>query len=364
MPLNNALTAAPAYDDTRAFLPLEGNQLIAFDVIGRRVLWTAAIATTVEPVVGDGLIYIIEAESIAALRPDSGEVAWRVPFDEMLAVPPALSGDWLVTATLSGDVSARHARDGVVVWHQQLGAPAHARPTVAGSRVFVSTADSFVHALNRDTGAVLWKRRLGGPGNDILATDERLYLGSRDRYFYCLNATTGAVEWRWATGANVIGLPVIDEQSVYFVSLDNVLRALNRSSGVQRWKSPLPLRPTTGPIRSSMTLVVAGAAPGLKAYTVKDGKPAGQSATAGELTAPVHLVNDPSLPFPILLAATADITGRATVTAYTRTVEPEIVTLGPLPNPVAVGSAVELPKDLGEVIPLPNLSPVSPAAGP
>ena len=362
--LNNALTAAPAFDGTRAFFPLEGRQLAAYDLVARKRLWIAAITTTAEPVADGHAVYIVDEESIAALRADSGEVIWRVPFREMLAAPPTLAGDLLITAEASGEVAARRTRDGTIVWRRPLGTAANASATAAGARLFVPTTDAIVHALNRETGMPIWKRRLGGAGNDILPAGDRLFLGSQDRYFYCLNASTGEVEWRWPTGANVTGLPVVDEQSVYFVSLDNVLRALNRSSGVQQWKTPLPLRPTTGPIKWAQTLVVTGTAPGVKAYSAKDGKTAGQADTSTELSAPPHLVHDPALSFPLLIAVTSDITGLATVTAYSRTIEPEIIAMAPLANPVSVGKAVELPADLGRVSPLPNLSPVNPATGP
>jgi outer membrane protein assembly factor BamB len=362
--LNNALTAAPAFDQTRGFFPLEGDQLAAYDLVGRRLLWIVPVHTTVEPVVSDGLVFVVEPEFLAALRVEDGVVAWKAPVAEMLAVPPAVAGDWLVIATTSGDIVTLRTHEGGVVWRQHLNTPAHARPEISGNRIFVPTSDSHVIAFNRDTGVVLWDARLGKPGNEILATNERLYLGSEDRYFYSLNAMTGAVEWRWPTGANVIGRPVVDDQIVYFVALDNVLRALNLSSGVQRWKSALPLRPSTGPIRWSQTLVVAGTTPSLQAYNAEDGKPLGQASTSNELSAPPHLVTDPSLPFPVLLTVTSDITGRATVTASTRTVEPTMLQIAPLPNAVVLAPPVDPPKDLGSVTPLPNLSPVSPAAGP
>jgi outer membrane protein assembly factor BamB len=362
--LNNGLTAAPAFDATRGFFPLEGDQLAAYDLVGRRLLWIAPVHTTVEPVAGNGLVFVVEPGFLVALRVEDGVAAWRVPFAETLAVPLAFAGEWLVAATTAGDVAAHRASDGALAWRQHLNAPAHARPEVVGTRIFVPTSDAHVIALNSTSGVPLWDRRLGKPGNEILATDERLYLGSEDRYFYCLNAMTGAVEWRWTTGANVIGRPVVDEQTVYFVSLDNVLRALNVSSGVQRWKSSLSVRPSTGPVKWSQTLVVAGTTPGLKAFNANNGKPAGQSSTASELSAPPHLVTDTSSPFPVLLAVTSDITGRATVTASTRTVEPTILPTTPLPNAVVPAPPVDPPEDLGAVSPLPNLSPASPAAGP
>jgi outer membrane protein assembly factor BamB len=362
--LNNALTAAPAFDGKRGFFPLEGDQLAAYDLVEGRRLWIAAIHTTVEPVAANGLVLVFEPESIVALRVEDGAVAWRTPHADTLAVPPSLAGEWLVTATTAGDVVARRLRDGATLWRQPLGVPAHARPEVTSTRIFVSMSDSGVVALDSRSGARLWDTKLGKSGNDILAAGERLYLGSEDRYFYCLNAGTGEVEWRWATGANVIGRPVVDEQTVFFVSLDNVLRALNVSSGVQRWKSGLPLRPTTGPLKWSQTLVVTGTTTGLKAYNAADGKATGEASTPSELSAPPYLVSDPSRPFPILLAVTSDITGRATVTASTRTVEPEIVSTGPLPNAFVPQTPAEPPKNLGPVTPLPNLFPVSSGIGP
>ena len=44
-------------------------------------------------------------------------------------------------------------------------------------------------------------------------------------------------------GADIVGAAVHDEVRVYFVSMDNVLRALDAGTGAQRWKKPLPLRP-------------------------------------------------------------------------------------------------------------------------
>ncbi len=181
--------------------------------VGRRLLWTAPVHTTVEPVVGNGLVFVVEPDFLVALRVEDGVVAWKVPFAETLAVPPAFAGEWLVAATTTGDIAAHRASEGALVWRQHLNAPAHARPEIVGTRIFVPTSDAHVIALNSNSGVPLWDRRLGKPGNEILATDERLYLGSEDRYFYCLNAMTGVVEWRWTTGANVIGRPVVDEQT-------------------------------------------------------------------------------------------------------------------------------------------------------
>ena len=91
--------------------------------------------------------------------------------------------------------------------------------------------DGRVVALQVESGEPVWERRLGGAPNDMLALDDRLYVGSADNFFYCLDADDGEVAWRWRTGADVIGAPVADDRRVYFVSLDNVLRALDLRRG-------------------------------------------------------------------------------------------------------------------------------------
>jgi outer membrane protein assembly factor BamB len=330
--LNNSLTAPPAFDATRGFFPLEGDQLAAYNLATGARLWVASIRTKTEPAAGDDRIFVVGAGVLSALRATDGSSAWELPFTETLTVPPVVDNGWLVAVTVAGDVLAFRASDGALIWRRNIGASAHARPALSGDRVYVPTSDSRVVTLRVDTGAPIWERRLGGAANDILASEEHLYLGSQDKYMYCLNAEDGNVEWRWQTGAAVAGLPVVDDRSVFFVSLDNVLRGLKRSSGVQRWKSALPLRPTTGPLRAGDALIVAGPAPTLRAYNVQDGKAAGEVAMAGELAAPPHLFTLAEGSFPIVIAVTRDIIKGAIVVAQTRSVDPAVVPILPLPN--------------------------------
>ena len=132
---------------------------------------------------------------------------------------------------------------------------------------------------------------------------------------------------------------------MYFVSLDNVLRALNRNSGVQRWKSPLPLRPTSGPAKVGETIVVTGVAPMLRGYNAKDGKAAGDLPTNGEIAAPLHVFNDSTRPLPMLIVLTRDIVKGATVTALTRSPEPAIAPVAPLPNAIPLAPTLPAPTE-------------------
>jgi outer membrane protein assembly factor BamB len=348
LPLNNSITATPAYDATRGYFPLEGDQLAAYDLTTGARLWLVAVNTTFEPAAGDGLVFVVRKGGLSALRASDGSSAWELPLAETVAVPPVWDNGWLFVATKSSEILAFRASDGTLLWRRNIGAPAHARPSPAGDFLYVPGGDSRVVALRVDTGATVWDRRLGGPANDILASGDRLYLGSQDKFFYCLSARDGSVEWRWQTGGPVIGLPSVDERTVYFVSLDNVLRALNKSSGVQRWKISLALRPATGPMRAAEALLVSGPTPALRAYKAVDGKSAGEFALPGELAAPPHIYTAPARSFPVLIAVARDIVKGVTVLALTRSFDPPVTPFTALPNliqmnPTATPTGPSLP---------------------
>jgi outer membrane protein assembly factor BamB len=362
--LNNALTAPPAFHDNLALFALEGEQLAAYDLERGSRLWLSNIATMVEPAIGADLVFVVTDESLVALSRAAGAVAWSKPFDDELSVAPVVDGDRLLLSAASGAVIALRTADGGELWRQQLPRGSSSRPAFSATRIFVPTADGFVVALDAANGGVLWRRRLGGVGHDILEDHDRLFLGAQDRYFYCLNAKDGEVEWRWATGADAIGLPVVDDKTVYFVSLDNILRGLNRGSGVQRWKTPLSFRPIAGPLKYAETLVVAGTAPQLQANSTRDGKLLGRYTAPVELSAPPYLYTDRSHVFPVLTTITSDIIGHATVTGTTRDIEPENSPPAPLPNAEKVIDVPDMPRPVDVVSGLPGLTPVVPAAGP
>jgi outer membrane protein assembly factor BamB len=341
--LNNAITAPPAYDATRGYFLIEGDHIATYDLSRGTQVWVVSAHSNMEPAVGDGLIFLAKPGAIAALRAADGSTAWEVPFADALAVPLVWDNGWLVAAASTSAIFAFRATDGQLIWHRDIGGPAHAPPTLAADRVYVPTVDARVVALRVDTGAPIWQHRLGGAANEILALDQRLYLGSTDKFFYCLNTSDGREEWRWRTGGDAIGRPVVDEQTVYFVSLDNVLRGLNRNSGVQRWKTPLPLRPTSGPAKVGETIVVTGVAPIVRGYHAKDGKAAGDLPTGGEIAAPLHVFNDSTRPLPMLILLTRDIVKGATVTALTRSIEPAIAPVEPLPNAITLAPTPPTP---------------------
>jgi outer membrane protein assembly factor BamB len=338
LPLNNALTAPPAFDESRGYFPIEGDRLVAYDLVTGRQIWTASCHVEMAPTPGGDLVFTAESESLLARQATDGSIRWQLPFSDQLAVPLVWNNGWLVAATRAGDVLAFRGSDGSLIWQHRFASAAHAQPTLAANRVYVPTDDAHVSALKVENGAPIWERRLGGAASQILALDDRLYVGSQDNFFYCLDPRDGTVEWRWRTGADVIGLPAVVERTVYFVALDNVLRGLDRHSGAQRWKRALPLRPTTGPVTAGDTVIVTGIAPTLLAYFTHDGTPAGELTTDGEVAAPLHLFAYQGAIGPGVIVVTRDIAKGSSVQAMTRSLEQATSPIVPLPNAASMAA--------------------------
>jgi len=394
--LRNQLTVPPAYDDAHAFFSIEGDRVVAYELSSGTRTWIVSARPQVEPTTGDGLVFLVEPGTLTARYAANGSIAWQLPLAEKLIVHLVFDNGWLVAATEGGEILAFRATDGRLIWRREIMSPAHALPALAADRVYVPTDDGRIVALRVETGEPLWERRLGGPADEILAQVDRLFVGSEDNYFYSLMTKDGRVDWRWRTGGDVIGLPVADEHRVYFVALDNVLRALDRVSGGQHWMRPLPLRPMTGPVRSGSTIVVTGQAVPLHAYEANDGAvstapgtiapgapapappkstaPPGDSVikvpaipigptsvvpvtkpqeppditsssaepwvditTDAEIAAPPHALVDPRTGLPMLLLITRDIARGAAATLVMRSFEPVISPVNPLPNVITFG---------------------------
>jgi outer membrane protein assembly factor BamB len=334
------LQATPAFKNDRGYVPLGDAQFAAYDVRHGTLLWVAPAQTKFEPTIGDGLIFVIEPDAIVALREESGIEAWRFALDSPLSAPLTCHNGWLVATTTSGGVLALRAGDGELLWRQELDATIHTSATLVDDRIYVPMTDGRVVALQVETGEPVWEHRLGGAPNEIQATSDLVYAGATDNYLYALRARDGTIAWRWPTGGNVIGRPVVDKRLVYFVSFDNVLRALDKNTGNQRWKRGLAFRPTRGLVVMGETVIASGMSRSATAFSIKDGAPAGSMAGSGdELAAPPHVITGEGLPMVVLL--TRDLSEGAVLRAVARDFNPRVFPIAPLPNPVAPPAAPE-----------------------
>ncbi|MGE0703179.1 MAG: PQQ-binding-like beta-propeller repeat protein [Vicinamibacterales bacterium] len=333
-PLGAALSAPPAFEGAHAYIPLDGERLEAFDLTRGARRWVAEVSPVTRPAVGESLVFVETSGELLALKRSDGSIAWRLALSDPLAAPIAWDIGWLITLSQAGVVSAYRAVDGHLLWQYETGIAPSAAAALAADRVYVPLSDGRIVALQVETGTLLWEQKLGGAPSDILALDDRIFAGSADRWFYAIDPRSGGIEWRWRTGGTIVGRPALDDRHVYFVSLDNVLRALDRGHGAQRWYAALPLRPNGPPVLAGPAILVSGLVPTLPAFLRDNGESAGQARLPGDLATSPYVIEDSWTP--IVVVITRDIAEGDQLLALGRPVEPEIVEVAPLPGIVSL----------------------------
>ena len=302
--------APPAFDAGLAFIPLRDETLVAIELIQGTVLWTSDYRSHVSPAAGDGVVVVDTGQVVVGLRATDAALLWVNDFGAPVSSPLVFEHGWLVVGLDNGEMIVLRGSDGAEIWRARLSGPLDVGPSVAGAHLFVPVGDGGIVAFDLATGRRLWETRLGGSPQSILALD-RLFVGATDNLMYCLSLADGTVIWRWRTGADVVGRPTVDEELVFFVSLDNVLRALDRSNGAQRWRQPLPGRPTAGPQRVGDIVLVSGIAADVLAFDTVDGTPHGMLTAPSELAAPARILRPPSALAPGVVLTMGD--GRMTI---------------------------------------------------
>jgi outer membrane protein assembly factor BamB len=322
----------PAYDTGRAFVPLQNRQVSAVSLADGQSTWSLDWNVTSPPAAGESLVFAAVGDSIEARSQGDGRLRWQAPVDAPIAGPLHWDSGWLVASVEPTSVLALRASDGGRLWQSDIGARLQAPPALAGDRLYLALQDGRLIAVELQTGKLLWTRAFSEPVTGILPLEDRLFAGSRDNFFYCLAAEDGTTRWMQRTGADIAGTPVIDERHVYFVALDNMLRALDRWGGSLRWHRQLPFRPSTGPLLSGDLLIVTGIAAELRGYLASTGMPAGELALRTDegnemqLAAPPALAEGVPAP-PIILTRDGRFQG-----------------LGPAPPPPSPDAPIDAPQ--------------------
>ncbi|GEM_PF-2355146 len=328
--------APPLHADSRIYVPLRDGQIVAVALLDGEVEWEAVQTVEGVPAIGGGLFYAATSNSLRALSLETGALVWQVSLPSRLSAPLVWNNGWLVVALESQALLALAAETGETIWNRALGGVAHVRPALAADRMYVSLDNGGLLALSLRSGQLLWEQQFDGPPTEVLPLDD-LFVGATDNHFYRLSSVDGSVKWRWRTGGDIIGRAAVDEERVYFSSLDNVVWALDRASGNQRWRQTLAARPTDGPAHADDLLVLAGLGQTLSFHDPEDGMLYGRLRAPTEVAFPPLVLTEPTLGAVVLY-----VTGDGRLRALVRGATPFLVEASVAPlffkKPTAVAS--------------------------
>jgi outer membrane protein assembly factor BamB len=265
-------SAPGAMDDTRVYVPLEGERFVALKRETGETVWTADIESQWPPLVNDGVVYVAASDELHALDAATGMHRWRVPLGRGPMAPLAIEADTIVTLVAPDAVWALRLSDGALQWSLSLGGTdARAMMAIDHGRIFVSK-DSRVVRIDLSDHKVKWDRTLPGMLGAPAIGKDRVLVGSTSNHLYALDPDRGGVEWSFQMGGDVVGA-FVDGDTVFVVSFDNVLRALKRTNGNQIWKRALTTRPITAPRAVGGIVAVSGISVPLATFNAKTGMP-------------------------------------------------------------------------------------------
>lgn len=113
----------------------------------------------------------------------------------------------------------------------------------ASNRVFVGSSDGGFYALRAEDLSSIWRfeTERGAQSEPVYDAElDVVYFGSQDGALYCVRAATGDLVWRYNTGAEVSKRPARVGETLYVANAADVLFAIDRRSGVTRWRVRRP----------------------------------------------------------------------------------------------------------------------------
>jgi outer membrane protein assembly factor BamB len=321
--------AAPAgFDREMAYVPAKSGELIAISLDDGTAKWTAALATHFTPATGDGLVFVAVERSIAALEQRSGEPVWRLDLESPVGAPPHWESGTLFVSLEAGDLIAVHPADGAVTWKNALGSPMIVAPTTSQDRLYAALRDGRLVAIGIDIGETIWTQVTNESVTGLLALQEQLLVGTKGNLLHSYSIDRGRHRWAQKVGSDVIGPAAADDDHIYFVAYDNVLRALARRSGNLRWTRNLPSRPSGGPVRIENLVLVPFAAPTIGAYVAATGAEAFTIAAAGEVVGAPFVRENVRMTLPRIVAQSRE----GIIQSFAPRVEPPPAPLAALPG--------------------------------
>ena len=291
-----ALPAPPAHPPLiaaeRVFVAVRPDLVVAYDLKGGAQLWRAPLNSE-QPLAADGeRLFVASGEGVHAVNVADCTPAWRTPTGKLTA--PLLAKDGWVIAASADKLFALRAADGGVIWSQDSG-PQRERAAISGNLLFVPLASGWIRALDLATGKVQWEKQLAGAPAEPLVVGESLYFGATDKRFYSLDARDGDEELPSIRVGNIVRTRAeSDGKWVFFAGLDNLVRAIDRGTGSQKWWSPVTFRPFEGPRLIGPSVALTGAAPDVVLLSPRNG------AEVGKISFPESLALAPAF------AATGD----------------------------------------------------------
>lgn len=256
---------AYASDGKNIFVGLRGGGLTALDMRTGKELWkkNLGIESQVPSLVFDSVLYTPTTFVGPELKPDAqgraklfaldiktGDLIWEFESDNYILQTPErrddvvyLGGNFYAPGEIDEGghtrIYALDARDASVKWTYEAedGFPKRLYATDRTLN-FVGYQD-FINGIDIETGELRWRRDTGNWTPSFLGDNGIVYFGSANTSVMALDVDSGALAWQYDIPEGsfnyLLGAPVIDSDTLYFLTQHGEIFALDAIDGTYQW---------------------------------------------------------------------------------------------------------------------------------
>ncbi len=162
-------------------------------------------------------------------------------YADYLSLKPLLLKDRVITVDARGSLQSRNAATGKLLWNKKLKNKVNAGVSGDEEKLFLGLADGSVMALDAKTGDKIWsqplnKNILSNPSYD----GKNVYLQTTDGTLTSLQGTTGKLNWEYKAVMPDLTLystssPVVWNNYVLAGFANGKIMAFNKQSGIPSW---------------------------------------------------------------------------------------------------------------------------------
>jgi eukaryotic-like serine/threonine-protein kinase len=201
----------------------------------------------------DDTVYMAFGPAVYAIEAETGKEDWRFPAEPVrnqnFYGPPAVADDLIVADTYNGWVYGINL-DGIEKWSfkDPEGARFVAGATIGDEIVYVGSAFGTMYALDRESGEEVWHY---STDRDIwsapLLVENTLYFVTLDRHLYAVDAAEGDLLWQFPEDnippedspiGPMVGTPILVDDTFYFGDFRNEAHALSLEDRDLLWDYP------------------------------------------------------------------------------------------------------------------------------
>jgi outer membrane protein assembly factor BamB len=209
-----------------------------------RILWTTPVGQsrfpTTAAAVSDKWVAVVNGQHLYLLRAEDGElVEQRRLHGAVPAAGPVIAGDTVSVPMLSGqlftyDFGPNDNKTAKVSYAKGL---VRFPPTAIGNQVLWPTDSGVITAMDPGRPGVTYRLRLEDAvaGPLVYSPPYQLLVVTDNGYLYSFDIKTGAVKWRFSTGDRTSEPASIVGETVFLMSRDAGMHAVNATTGEDLW---------------------------------------------------------------------------------------------------------------------------------